>query len=214
MSKDVSVIVPDAVIEATTRCRDQRGMVSAEWAVGIIAAVAIAGVLLGTLNAAQDGYAAFAAISTFTASYTEQHPTDLAMLRGKRLVVAQDTEAGRSWAIAKIKMMTGGDMITARFMRQDFFEYIPQFKLLIAGNHRPSLRSVDEAIRRRFHLIPFKVTIPPNERDLDLPEKLKAEGPGILQWTIEGCLLWQERGLNPPEIVRVATPPIWRAKNE
>ena len=90
-------------------------------------------------------------------------------------------------------------------MRQDFFEYIPQFKLLIAGNHKPSLRSVDEAIRRRFHLIPFKVTIPPSERDLDLPEKLKAEGPGILQWMIEGCLLWQERGLDPPEVVRVAT---------
>ena len=72
-------------------------------------------------------------------------------------------------------------------MRQDFFNFTPQFKLLIAGNHKPGLRSVDEAIRRRFHLIPFTVTIPPEERDPDLAEKLKAEWPGILRWMIEGC---------------------------
>jgi putative DNA primase/helicase len=71
-------------------------------------------------------------------------------------------------------------------MRQDFFEYTPQFKLLIAGNHKPGLRSVDEAIRRRFHLIPFTVKIPPAERDLHLAEKLKAEGAGILSWMVEG----------------------------
>jgi putative DNA primase/helicase len=90
-------------------------------------------------------------------------------------------------------------------MRQDFFTYVPQFKLVLAGNHKPSLRSVDEAIRRRFHLVPFTVTIPKEERDKDLPEKLRAEWPGILQWAIDGCLEWQGIGLAPPAAVLAAT---------
>ena len=90
-------------------------------------------------------------------------------------------------------------------MRQDFFEYTPQFKLFIAGNHKPSLRSVDEAMRRRFHLIPFAVTIPKQDRDAQLTEKLKAEWSGILAWMIEGCLAWQRYGLNSPIAVREAT---------
>ena len=90
-------------------------------------------------------------------------------------------------------------------MRGDFFEFTPQFKLMISGNHKPALRNVDEAIRRRLHLIPFTVTIPPQERDPDLPDKLKAEWPGILQWAIDGCLEWQRVGLRPPEAVRRAT---------
>ena len=90
-------------------------------------------------------------------------------------------------------------------MRQDYFEFTPQFKFLIAGNHKPVLRNVGEAMRRRLHLVPFTVTIPPNERDKDLTEKLKDEWPGILQWAIEGCLQWQKVGLNPPAVVRQAT---------
>jgi putative DNA primase/helicase len=90
-------------------------------------------------------------------------------------------------------------------MRRDFFDYIPQFKLVIAGNRKPGLRSVDEAIRRRFNLIPFTVTIPREERDSDLPEKLKAELPGIMAWAIDGCVAWQRQGLNPPEAVTAAT---------
>ena len=101
------------------------------------------------------------------------------MLRGARLVTAQETEEGRRWAESKIKAMTGGDPITARFMRQDFFTFRPAFKLVIAGNHKPGLRNVDEAIRRRFNLMPFAVTIPRGERDQKLPEKLKrTSGPG------------------------------------
>jgi putative DNA primase/helicase len=90
-------------------------------------------------------------------------------------------------------------------MRQDLFEFVPQLKLMISGNHKPGLRSVDEAIRRRFNLIPFTVTIPAEERDKDLVDKLKAEWSGILQWMIDGCLDWQERGLAPPEAVTAAT---------
>ena len=96
-------------------------------------------------------------------------------------------------------------MISARFMRQDFFEFLPTFKLFIAGNHTPSLNGVDESIRRRFHLIPFRVTIPVEERDAELTEKLKGEWPGILRWLIQGTLEWQNKGLQPPRNVAEAT---------
>jgi putative DNA primase/helicase len=158
-------------------------------------------------------YAKTAPTSTFTATNTEQHPTDLAGLRGVRFVSATETEEDTRWAEAKIKSLTGGDRIAARFMRQDFFEYVPQFKLFVAGNRKPGLRSVDEAIRRRLHLIPFTVTIPEGERDLRLADKLKAEWPGILRWAIEGCLAWQREGLNPPAVVRNATSDYFAAED-
>jgi putative DNA primase/helicase len=82
-------------------------------------------------------------------------------------------------------------------MRQDFFEFTPEFKLLIAGNHKPRLRTVDEAIRRRLNLIPFTVTIPPEERDRGIENTFTPELPGILSWMIEGCLAWQQYGLAP-----------------
>jgi putative DNA primase/helicase len=162
-------------------------------------------VLFNTVSSVLGDYAKTAPIETFTASGFERHPTDLAGLRGARMVAAIETEEGRQWAEAKIKSLTGGDRISARFMRQDFFEYTPQFKLIIAGNHKPSFRNIDEAIQRRFNLLPFNVTIPAAERDPDLPEKLKAEWPGILSWIIKGCQEWQETGLRPPEIVTRAT---------
>jgi putative DNA primase/helicase len=90
-------------------------------------------------------------------------------------------------------------------MHGNFFKYKPQFKLVVVGNHRPALRSVDASIRRRFYLVPFNITIPAEERDQDLAEKLKQEWPGILAWAIEGCLAWQRGGLNPPGIVRAET---------
>lgn len=163
------------------------------------------GVLLNTLTGIMGSYATVAPMETFTASANERHPTDLAMLRGARLVTAQETEEGRKWAEAKIKALTGGDPITARFMRQDFFTFTPQFKLFIAGNHKPSLSNVDEAIKARFHLVPFNVTIPKTERDPHLSDKLKTEWPGILKWAIQGCIDWQSGGLEPPAIVRAAT---------
>jgi putative DNA primase/helicase len=160
---------------------------------------------LNAITGAAGDYHRTAPIETFTSSNHDRHPTDLAGLRGARLVTAVDTEEGRRWAESRIKSLTGGDRIAARFMRQDFFEYTPQFKLIIAGNHRPGLRSVDEAIRRRFNLIPFTVRIPSEERDETLPEKLKAELPGILAWMIRGCADWQDMGLAPPSVVTTAT---------
>jgi putative DNA primase/helicase len=162
-------------------------------------------VLISTISGIFGSYHKTAPIETFTATGVPSHPTDLAGLMGARLVTAVETEEGRRWAEAKIKSLTGGDGISARFMRQDFFEFTPVFKLVIAGNHKPGLRSVDEAIRRRLHLVPFTVTIPPEERDKDLAGKLKAEWPGVLQWMIEGCLKWRREGLNPPPAVLDAT---------
>jgi putative DNA primase/helicase len=146
-----------------------------------------------------------APIEVFTATQANRHPTELAGLRGARLVTSVETEEGRRWAEAKIKALTGGGQITARFMRADFFDFYPVFKPLIAGNHKPGLRSVDEAIRRRMNLIPFTVTIPKEEQDPTLGERLKAEWPGIMAWAIDGCLEWQRHGLAPPAAVQNAT---------
>ena len=160
-------------------------------------------VFLNTVAGIFGDYATNAAMETFTASKYESHPTDLAMLAGARLVTASETEEGRAWAENRIKRLTGGDPITARFMRQDFFTYVPGFKLTIVGNHEPSLRNVDAAMKRRFNIVPFKNT--PQKVDQELPEALKAEWPGVLRWMIEGCLEWQKKGLQPPKSVREAT---------
>jgi putative DNA primase/helicase len=161
------------------------------------------GVFLNVLAWTMGDYARNAAMDTFTASQSDRHPTDLAMLRGARLVTASETEEGRAWAEARIKALTGGDTITARFMRQDFFEFRPEFKLTIIGNHKPILRNVDEAARRRINLAPFLYK--PPQQDKQLEAKLREEGPGILRWMVEGCLDWQMNGLVRPDVVLSAT---------
>jgi len=97
----------------------------------------------------------------------------------------------------------GRDRITARFMRQDFFTFLPSFKLQIIGNHKPGLRNVDDAARRRFNLVPFIHT--PAAPDRQLEEKLKPEWPGILRWAIDGCMAWQRDGLVRPASIKAAT---------
>jgi putative DNA primase/helicase len=163
------------------------------------------GTTVNTIAKILGEYATVASTETFTEKSGERHPTDLAMLRGARLVTSQETERGRRWDERRVKSITGGDPISARFMRQDFFTFAPEFKLLIVGNDKPSIDSVDEAMRRRFHLLPFDKKISADKRDLDLPEKLREEWSGILTWMIEGCRLWQEKGLQPPERVTAAT---------
>ena len=163
------------------------------------------GVTLNTMRDLLGDYGVEANIETFVASAHDRHPTELADLRGARLVTCGETDEGQRWAEARIKMLTGGDPVKARFMRQDFFTYVPQFKLFLAGNHKPRLQNIDEAIERRFRLIPFTYTVPKPERDTDLAEKLKLEWPQILQWAIDGCLAWQAEGLDAPVIVADAT---------
>jgi len=161
------------------------------------------GVLIVAAAGIMGTYAITAAMDTFTALKGHRHTTDLAMLRGARLVIATETEEGQAWAEARIKALTGGDPITARFMRCDNFTFMPAFKLTISGNHKPTLRNVDDAARRRFNIVPFvhKPTAP----DKQLSEKLKAEWPGILRWMIEGCSAWQKDGLQRPGVVLEAT---------
>jgi putative DNA primase/helicase len=160
-------------------------------------------VFLGTLSNILGDYAAVAPMDTFTASKSDRHLTEIAMLRGARLVSVSETEEGRAWAEARIKQLTGGDRVTARFMRQDNFTYTPAFKLLIVGNHKPVLKNVDDAARRRFNIIPF--TCVPRAPDKDLDQKLRSEWPQIMRWAIEGCLLWQKEGLRQPDVVADAT---------
>ena len=150
-------------------------------------------------------YAITAPIETFAETRTERHSTELARLRGARLVATEETGTGTRWNEARIKTLTGGNRISAHFMRQDDFEFQPEFKLLIAGNHKPTLRAVDEAIKRRMHIVPFTVTIPEEERDPQLQAKLRSEWPEILNWMLEGHMAWRDYRLAPPEDVRNAT---------
>jgi putative DNA primase/helicase len=133
------------------------------------------------------------------------HPTELADLKGARFVASIEVEEGKRLAESLVKQMTGGDRIKARFMRQDYFEFDPTHKIWLAANHRPVVRGTDHAIWRRIKLVPFEVTIPEPEQDPKLPEKLRAELPGILAWVVRGCLEWQREGLGEPEEVRSAT---------
>ena len=160
-------------------------------------------VFLNVLTSILGPYATVATMDAFIASKGERHSTELAMLHGARLVTASETEEGRPWAEARIKQLTGGDPITARFMNRDNFTFRPTFKLTIVGNYKPVLRTVDNAQRRRFNLIPFIHR--PATPDRQLEQKLQTEWPAILRWAIEGCLDWQANGLTRPSSVMAAT---------
>lgn len=158
-----------------------------------------------TVAAILGDYAAVVPMELLMASDADRHPTELAKLHGVRLAIANETERNRRWDEAKVKQLTGGDKLTGRYMRQDFFDFEPSHKFLIAGNHKPSLTGIDEANRRRLLLIPFAIQIPAAERDPELPEKLKSEYPAILRWMIEGHAEWRRSGLMVPAIVRDAS---------
>ena len=148
-------------------------------------------------------YAITAGMDVFTASKTDRHPQELARLAGVRLVCASETTEGRAWDETRIKTMTGGDPITARFMRQNDFTFIPQFKVMIAGNNKPVLKNVDDAMRRRINIVPFMRK--PENPDPYLESKLRDEQSGILSWMIAGCLDWRANRLTRPAVVRDAT---------
>jgi len=133
------------------------------------------------------------------------HPTELADLFGARFVASVEVEEGRRLAESLVKQLTGRDPIKARRMREDFWQFDPTHTVFLATNHRPEVRGTDHAIWRRIRLVPFTVTIPRAEQDKALPEKLRAELPGILRWIIEGCRAWQREGLGEPREVLAAT---------
>lgn len=130
------------------------------------------------------------------------HPTELARLYAKRFVTCPEVPEDVELAEAKIKDLTGSDVVAVRRMNEDFWDLHPTHKLHAAGNHKPIVRGTDGGIWRRLKLVPWMVMIPIEERDAKLPQKLRSERQGILAWAVQGCLEWQENGLqDPTEVV-------------
>ena len=129
---------------------------------------------------------------------------DLAALRGARLVKISEFNENAKLDSARLKTLTGGDRITCRYLYCEPFEYTPEYKIIMAGNSKPRITETDHGTWRRFHLLPFQVIIPEEERDNHLSAKLRAELPGILAWAVRGCMEWQRVGLCPPDEVKAA----------
>lgn len=155
-----------------------------------------------------DGYAARTPTQTLMTKRGDAIPNDVARLKGARFVSASETAEGRTLDEAAVKDMTGGDRVAARFMRAEWFEYAPQFKLFLSTNHKPRISGRDDAIWDRIRLIPFNVRIPEHERRPmdELLADFRAELPGILEWAVKGCLEWQREGLGAPvEVIEATT---------
>jgi len=163
------------------------------------------GTYLNMLMYLLNTYGRQANMDTFTEQRFTKHASEIAFFQGARMVVASETNVGQKWNEARIKGMTGGDPITAQFMHKNPFTFAPTFKLIFNGNHKPHLKNVDAAIKRRLYLIPFDYEVPDDKVDGQLPEKLAAEASGILSWCIEGCLEWQAKRLKPPARVIATT---------
>jgi putative DNA primase/helicase len=154
-----------------------------------------------------DGYTARTPTQTLLAKRGETIPNDLARLRGVRLVTASETGDGNRLDEALVKDITGGDRVVARFMRGEWFEFTPHFKIFLSTNYRPRISGTDDAIWDRLRLVPFLIRIPEEERQPmeQMLAEFRAELPGILNWAIRGCLDWQRNGLGEPPEVRMAT---------
>ena len=163
------------------------------------------GVIVETLIRLMGDYGYAAPVDLLMEQKQKAHPVELAMLRGKRAVSCSEPPQGSRWDDGRIRSLTGGDTITARRMNENLSSFAPTHKLLVMGNHKPTLRSVDDAIRRRFNIVNFSLQIPAEERDPMFAEKLQAEWPQILCWMIEGCMDWQRHGLMRPETMVQAT---------
>jgi putative DNA primase/helicase len=163
-------------------------------------------VLLDVVLAILGDYGLRAAPDLVLARHGDAHPTELADLEGRRIVVCSEIEQGRMWAESVIKRITGDTTITARRMKQDFFTFSATHKLIIAANTRPSVRGTDHGIWRRMRLVPWTVQIPPEEQDRELAHRLiETEASGILAWLVRGCLAWQRTSLGNANAIEVAT---------
>ena len=160
---------------------------------------------INTINSLLGDYGQAASFTSFISKKNNYIPNDIARMQGKRFISSIESEEGTQFSEALIKQLTGGDIITARFLHGEFFDFKPQFKLWLAANHKPTITGTDNAIWTRIKLIPFDVVIPEYEQDKHLTDKLRKEIPGILNWAIEGCLEWQKCGLSVPEGVSLAT---------
>lgn len=163
------------------------------------------GVFLQTLRQVLSEYAVRTPSETFLTKRADAIPNDVAQLRATRFVFASETNEGRRLAEATIKDLTGGEDISARFMRGEWFSFTPTFTPWLATNHKPVIRGTDPAIWDRIRLIPFAVRIPDEEQDPRLLDKLRAEYRGILAWIVRGAIDWYEHGLGTPAAVAAAT---------
>jgi putative DNA primase/helicase len=134
----------------------------------------------------------------------DEHPTEIADLQGRRLVIASETEEGGKLRETLVKRITGESVLKARRMRTDYFEFPRTFKTILATNSRPKIRESGEAIWRRVRLVPFTVICPTDKRDPDLLQKMIGEADGVLRWLVDGCLSWQRDGIKPPQEVAAA----------
>lgn len=128
--------------------------------------------------------------------------SDIARLEGARIVTSSELNEGDRFDESLVKQLTGGDKILARFLYGSEFEYKPKFKIWMATNHLPIIRGTDDGIWRRIKIIPFNIQIPKEKVDKKLEYKLKAEYTGILNWIVQGAIMWQQEGLEDPEAVR------------
>jgi P4 family phage/plasmid primase-like protien len=159
-------------------------------------------VTLHTISDVLGDYGHQAAPDLLLARRGEPHPTEQAELLGKRFVVATETQVNRAFDERTVKALTGQDKLRARFMRRDFFTFIPEFKLWMAVNDMPRVRDTSVGFWRRVQALFFGVQIPEGERVDNLQEWLvESEGEGILRWLVDGCREWQRIGLLPPEEV-------------
>lgn len=142
---------------------------------------------------------------TFIKKKSDGANNDIARLANARFVSAVESEEGEKLQESLVKTITGGEPLLARFLRQEFFEFIPEFKVFFTTNHKPVIGGLDDGIWRRVKIIPFNLSLKPHERDKKLEEKLSLEVPGILNWVLEGCLKWQQSGLKEPKVVAEAT---------
>lgn len=163
------------------------------------------GVFLNAIKAILGSYAQGAQVATFVDRKAGGIPNDLAALAGARFVLCSEPNEGAPLDEGLIKTVTGQDTVTARFLNREFFDFIPQFKLWMMTNHKPPIKGTDNGIWRRLRLIPFAFTIPDDEVDGDLPNKLKAEHAAILRWMIEGFKAWKVQGLAAPAAVTGAS---------
>jgi putative DNA primase/helicase len=161
--------------------------------------------LLKAVSGVMGSYADMAAPNLLLAKRSEEHPAGLADLVGKRLVCTVEIEDGRKFDAALFKWLSGGDVIKARFMRENFFSFQPTHKLTIAANHKPIVSDSSHSFWRRMKLVCFSVQIPRAEQDKRLDEKLAAERDGILAWLVRGALKWRQQGLGEPQEVLSAT---------
>jgi len=163
-------------------------------------------VFLDAVQYALGDYAAVTPFDTFAQRRDVGGPrNDLARLAGARCVISSEAGEGVRLDEPGIKSMTGADLMAARFLYGEYFEFRPQFKILLAANHKPVIRGTDLGIWRRVCLVPCTVTIPPEQQDPELAAKLRVEAPGILAWMVRGSLEWQRDGLQVPREVRAAT---------